>query len=463
VSTGANYKGRTALIVGAGSSGLAATAFLLERGARVVLTDTQPITALEERLRPMIWNSAHRGLELVLELGGHRRESFAACDFVVLSPGVPAALPELEVSRAARIPILAEVELAARHLKGTILGITGSNGKTTTTTLLGEIMARAGFTTYTAGNIGVPLIGLVDGSTPEDVYATELSSFQLETIDTLRPHVAAILNLTPDHLDRYSGFEAYVAAKRRIFMNQTASDYAVLNADDPRTAALAAEVAAAPVWFSRRREVEQGCFLRGDRILFRGASGEHDVMARREVRLRGEHNVENALAAAAMALVAGAGPDSVRAAVAGFRGVEHRLEWVARIAGVEYFNDSKATNVDAAIKSLEAFPGGIHVILGGRDKAGDFTMLRPLVAERARSAVLIGEAADKIEGALAGTVPLERASSLPEAVEICRRRASSGDVVLLAPACASFDMFENYKHRGTVFKEAVAELRTAAK
>ena len=323
------------------------------------------------------------------------------------------------------------------------------------------MLAQAGFTTYTAGNIGPPLIGFVAESTPSDIYVTELSSFQLETIDTLRPHVAAILNLTPDHMDRYRGFEDYVAAKRRIFMNQTPSDFAVLNADDPRTFALAGEVASGPVLFSRKTEVPRGTFVRGDRIFERDPSGEREVLSRSDIRLRGEHNVENVLAAAAIALLGGANPESVRAAVAEFPGVEHRLEWVAEIAGVEYFNDSKATNVDAAIKSLEAFPGGIHIILGGRDKAGDFTALRPLVAARVRSAVVIGEAAAKIEAALAGTVPLERAATLPEAVEACRRRSAPGEVVLLAPACASFDMFSDYKHRGRVFKQAVAELQGA--
>ncbi len=457
MSEAREYEGRTALVVGAARSGIAAAGFLLSRGAKVVLTDRQERERLAARLEPLL-GRAERA-ELALELGGHRIESFRRCDFVVLSPGVPARLPELEASRSAGIPILAEVELAYRHLKGKVLGITGSNGKTTTTTLVGEMLRGAGLRGFMAGNIGIPLINYAAASTDRDVYATELSSFQLETIDRFRPAVAALLNLTPDHMDRYSSFDDYSAAKRRIFMNQRASDFAVLNADDPRTAALAGQVAATAVLFSRRGPLEHGAFVRAGELVYRGPDGERPLCRREDIRLKGEHNVENVLAAAAIALLGGVDPASVRETVREFRGVEHRLEWVADIDGVSYFNDSKATNVDAAVKSLEAFPGGVHLILGGRDKGGDFTALRPLAAERVRRAVLIGEAAGKIAQALSGAVETARADTLPEAVALCRKHAAAGEVVLLAPAAASFDMFQDYEHRGRVFKQAVADLR----
>jgi UDP-N-acetylmuramoylalanine--D-glutamate ligase len=457
VNESREYEGKTALVVGAARSGAAAAEFLLAHGARVVLTDRASRERLSDHVEPLVARAG--GASLVLELGGHRAESFRACDFVVLSPGVPASLPELDHSRAAGIPILAEVELAYRHLKGKILGITGSNGKTTTTQLVGEMLRGGGLRGYTAGNIGTPLIRYAASSQDADVYATELSSFQLETIDRFRPAVAAVLNLTPDHMDRYRSFDDYIAAKRRIFMNQRAADFAVLNADDPRTAALAFEVPSTPFFFSRRGAVKRGAFVRAGELVYRGPGGDQAVCRRDDIRLKGDHNLENVLAAAAIALLGGVDAASLRDSVRGFRGVEHRLEWVADVDGVSYFNDSKATNVDATVKSLEAFPGRIHLILGGRDKGGDFATLRPLVTERVRRAVLIGEAAGKIAEALSGAAEMTRAASLPEAVAICRRRAEAGDVVLLAPACASFDMFDNYEHRGRVFKEAVQALK----
>ena len=452
------YRGKTALVVGAARSGVAAAEFLLDRGARVVLTDAQPREALRKRIEPLARRGAAPG-ELALELGGHRVESFRSCDFVVLSPGVPASLPELDAARAEGIPILAEVELAYRHLRGKVLGITGSNGKTTTTTLVGEMLRGSGMRGFAAGNIGVPLISFAAASTDDDVYATELSSFQLETIDTFRPQVAALLNLTPDHLDRYPGFEAYAAAKRRIFMNQRPGDAAVLNADDRLASAGAAELGARPFFFSRLREVERGAFLRGGSLVFRGSEGETALFPEAAIRLKGAHNLENVLAASAVALLGGADAATLGETVRGFNGVEHRLEWVAEVDGVDYFNDSKATNVDATVKSLEAFPSGVHVILGGRDKGGDFTTLRGLVAARAKSAVVLGEAAGKIAEALRGATEIRAAGSLADAVALCRKAAAPGDVVLLAPACASFDMFDNYEHRGRVFKEVVQALR----
>ncbi len=451
------YRGKTILVAGAARSGIAAARFLLERGARVILTDTRGEGALAASLEPLR-SIANPPGEILLELGGHRIESFRSCDMVIVSPGIPLSLPYFEESRTRGIPVLAEVELAYRNMKGKILGITGSNGKTTTTVLVAELLRGSGLKAHAAGNVGVALISLADTSSTEDIYATELSSFQLEGIRDFRPAVAAILNLTPDHLDRYAGFEAYIAAKERIFVNQQKSDFAVLNADDPRTAAMESRIRSTPVFFSRRSEPEYGVCLRGNRLVWRNGETERELFGKDDVQLKGNHNLENVLAACAIALLGGADPVSLKPVIRGFYGVEHRLEWVADIDGVRYFNDSKATNVDAAIKSLEAFPGNILLIAGGRDKGGDFTVLRPLVGKCVKEMVLIGEAAGKIREALAGSTEIREAQSLVEAVRICRRHAQPGDVVLLAPACASFDMFQDYEHRGRIFKDAVRAL-----
>jgi UDP-N-acetylmuramoylalanine--D-glutamate ligase len=452
-----SYSGKTVLVVGAGRSGIAVSRFLLARGARVILTDAKTRDALESVIAPL-FDAAKQSGELILEMGGHRDESFASCDLVVVSPGVPLALPAFDISRKAGVPVIAEIELAYRHLKGRIIGITGSNGKTTTTALVSELLNGAGLKGYAAGNIGAPLVSFASGSSPEDIYAVELSSFQLEGIKEFRPFVGTVLNLTPDHLDRYDGFEDYIRAKCRLFINQKSTDYAVLNADDARTAAIADCVNAKPVLFSRLSAVELGVFVREGRVVSRNEEGERDLFAVSAVTLRGMHNLENVLAACSMAILAGAQPDSLEESVRRFKGVEHRIEFAGERNGVQYFNDSKATNIDAAIKSLEAFPGNILLIAGGQDKAGDFAALRSTVRERVKHLVLIGEAAGKIRKALSGIVDISEAQSMQEAVLLCSRIALPGDVVLLAPACASFDMFQDYEHRGRVFKEEFRKL-----
>jgi UDP-N-acetylmuramoylalanine--D-glutamate ligase len=454
------YNGKSVLIVGAAKSGISSARFLLAAGARVTLTDSQPLENLPH-ISPLLNSKDYPG-ELLLELGGHNNDSFRTCDFVVVSPGVPLALPNFDISRKAGIPVIAEIELAARHLKGRIIGITGSNGKTTTTSLVSELLVGAGLKGHAAGNIGTPLIELVAGSSPEDIYAVELSSFQLEGIDQFRPAIGSILNLTPDHMDRYDGFEDYIAAKRRIFLNQQKTDFAVLNADDPRTAEIASQVASTPVLFSRTRTLERGAYVRDNVLFYRDETGEQKLFASDAISLKGAHNLENVLAACAMAILAGASVNGLEANVRKFKGVEHRIEFVCEINGVQYFNDSKATNVDATIKSLEAFPGNIVLIAGGKDKAGDFTVLQSLVRERVKHLVLIGQAAGKIREALSGTVDISEADSMQNAVYMCSQIARSGDIVLLAPACASFDMFRDYEHRGRVFKDAVRSLKKDA-
>jgi UDP-N-acetylmuramoylalanine--D-glutamate ligase len=452
-----NYSGKSILVAGAGRSGIAAARFLLARGARVILTDTKSRDVLESGIAPLLDAGARTG-ELVLELAGHRAESFARCDLVVISPGIPLALPIFDISRKAGIPIIAEVELAYRHLNGKIIGITGSNGKTTTTTLVAQLLTGAGLSGHAAGNIGTPLISFVDDSSPEDIYAVELSSFQLEGIGEFRPHIAAILNLTPDHLDRYAGFEGYIEAKQRIFMNQRETDFAVLNADDIRTAAIGNKVCSKPTWFSRRTAPAHGSFVRNGRVIFRDEKGEIALFGTDAIALKGSHNLENVLAACTMAILSGATPESLEQSIRKFPGVEHRIEFVAERDGVQYYNDSKATNVDATIKSIESFESNILLIAGGRDKAGDFNALRSLARERVKHAVTIGEAAEKLRRALADVTDVREAHSMQEAVSMCRQLARPGDTVLLAPACASFDMFQDYEHRGRVFKEAVRKL-----
>ena len=454
--TGTEYSGKKVLVVGAARSGVAAAEFLLARGATVVLTDCRRLEELPASVGRLRGGVA--GNRLLLELGGHRAASFRECDLVVTSPGVPLSIGFFTESRSAGVPIIAEVELAYRHIKGRILGITGSNGKTTTTELVAEMLRAGGLHGHAAGNVGVPLISFVAESTAEDFYATELSSFQLEGIERFRPAVATILNLTPDHLDRYAGFEEYAAAKRRIFMNQKPGDFAVLNLDDPLVAAIAVELQSTAVFFSRQGQPQRGTYVDSGRVLHRDGASEKELFLVDDITLRGEHNLENVLAAATVSLLAGVPAEGLCDAVRRFKGVEHRLEWVAEINGVHYFNDSKATNVDATIKAIRAFPGGIHLIAGGRDKGADFSTLRDLVRDRVRELVLIGEAAETIERALAGQTDIRRAASLEEAVHVCRRHALPGEIVLLAPACASYDMFTNYEHRGRVFKESVLAL-----
>ncbi|MBO0858885.1 MAG: UDP-N-acetylmuramoyl-L-alanine--D-glutamate ligase [Chloracidobacterium sp.] len=443
--------GKKILIVGLARSGAAAAAFLLSRGARVVVNDAKPESELKN-----VDGLRANGVEVVA--GSHPPELFEKSDLIVVSPGVPLALEPFRRAREAGVEIISEVELAARFLRGRLIGITGSNGKTTTTTLAGVLLKGAGLPTQVGGNIGEPLISLVSTSREDGFTVIELSSFQLEAVERLHLFVSVIINITPDHLDRYDSMDEYVTAKTNIFRNQTAADYAVLNADDERVSKMDTLTGARTIFFSRRIELDEGIFLRGSRIIHRASGAERELIARDEITLRGDHNLENVMSALAIGIACGAPAESMRSGVRNFKGVEHRLEFVAEINGVKFYNDSKATNVDAAIKCIEAFDGGVNVILGGKDKGGDYAPLAPLVRDRCSNVILIGAAADKIEAALRNTRPMRRASTMEEAVEIGLKIGKPGEVVLLAPACASFDMFDNYEHRGRVFKEAVRNL-----
>jgi UDP-N-acetylmuramoylalanine--D-glutamate ligase len=439
------------LVVGLARTGIATALFCAERGAKVTATEERGESHMPEAAAKL------RAAGVALELGGHREATFLHQDLIVPSPGVPPAMPALSAALASGIRVWSEIELAWHFLRGRLVCITGSNGKTTTTSLIGHILETAGLPVQVAGNIGTPLISRVDISCDAGFTVVEASSFQLELIDGFRPDIAVLLNVTPDHLDRHGSIEAYGAAKARMFENQTASDAAVVNADDqvaPRYAPANPRV----FWFSRETRVASGCYVRGEEIVFRCDGTESVLFEKKNIGLRGSHNLENVLAASAAARLAGVEPAAIAEGVRTFAGVEHRIEYVATISGVEYFNDSKATNVDATLKALDAFPGNVLVILGGKDKGSDFSLLRPALRRQARLALLIGSAADKIEAQLAGVVPVERAGTLAAAVEIAARHAHAGDIVLLAPACASFDQFDNYEHRGRVFKQLVREL-----
>jgi UDP-N-acetylmuramoylalanine--D-glutamate ligase len=448
-----DVKGKRVLVVGLGKSGVASALFLAERGARVAVSDAKSPEQLREEI-PVLLDHG-----ISVETGQHNERTFRDQDLIVVSPGVPFDVPQLVQARARGVPVIGEVELAARFLKGHIVAITGSNGKTTTTTLAGEILLAGGRKTLVGGNIGTPAITFVDQSTEDTWVVLEISSFQLETVETFHPHIAVVLNITPDHLDRHHTFENYAAAKARIFENQTAADFVVLNADNEPCAELEAKAKPPARWFSRLNEVGSGAFVREEQIIWRDEKSELEIMPVSEISLKGAHNVENVLAAVCVGMLAGIEPGQIRGAIAAFKAVEHRLEYVATVRGVEYYNDSKATNVDATIKALESFPGRIHLILGGKDKGSDYSVLNSLLKERVKRVYTIGAAAAKIEAQASGT-EIVSAGTLEVAVRRASESASAGDVVLLAPACASFDQFDSYEQRGRVFKDLVGQLAT---
>src|SRR5579862_4536028 len=443
--------GKRVLVVGLGKSGVASALFLKKHGAKVSVSDTKSGDELRNEI-PVLLDHG-----ITVETGGHGDRTFRGQDLIVVSPGVPVDAPPLVQARSLGENVIGEIELAAQFLPGPIVAITGSNGKTTTTTLVGEIMTAAGFPALVGGNIGTPAISLAERATPGTVIVLEVSSFQLETIQTFRPKVAVVLNVTPDHLDRHRTLEVYVNAKARIFENQQGSDFAVLNADDPTCVAMAARTRAKVFWFSRQKEVEQGAWVRDGNIVFRDERGQQEVLEVSEIPLKGAHNLENVLAPVCAGVLMGCAPEKIQHAVHNFKAVEHRLEFVATIRGVDYYNDSKATNVDATIKALESFPANIHLILGGKDKDSDYTQLNPLLRERVKRVYTIGAAAGKIESQIKG-VEVDHVDTLETAVRHASAAATAGDVVLLAPACASFDQFQNYEHRGKVFKEVVHAL-----
>ena len=453
-----NLASKKVLIIGAARSGIACARFLKERGAVVALNDRKPL----EEWSPEAVALKNDGVGLLP--GDVPMWLLDQVELVVMSPGVPSKVIPARYADRAGAEVIGEIELASRFLRGRIVGVTGSNGKTTTTSLIGEILKDAGLPVQVGGNIGTPLISMVETSRDDGWTVVEVSSFQLETIVTFHPTVALCLNVTPNHMDRYESLMDYAAAKHRIFRNQTAGDVAILNADDEMVSSWARGLRAHVVFFSVRRELEEGLFLRdGREIVSRTQSGERVLMQRRDMQLRGLHNVENVLAALAAGLACGAQPDSMRETVKRFKPVEHRLEFVEEIEGVKFYNDSKATSVDATLKALEAFKdeeGKVVLILGGLGKKAPYAPLAPLVKSHVRKLVLIGEDADTIEGELKDYAETLRASDMKDAVRRSFQAARPGDIVLLAPACASFDMFKSFEHRGQMFKTEVSSLKS---
>lgn len=447
-------RGKRVVVVGGADSGVAAARLLVERGAAVTLTDLRPAIEHQDAL-------ARMGVSLAL--GGHPADLLAGADLVVVSPGVAATQPSVAAARAAGVPVIGEVELASRWLRGRIVAITGTKGKSTTTALTGRILAAAGFHAPVGGNIGTPLATQVAESTPDSVHVVEVSSFQLETTDTFHPWVAALLNFTADHLDRHASVEEYAAAKARIFARQTGVDVAVANGDDPGSLAMAKAGRARVVLFSRDAHIERGVTLADGWIVERGAGGDTRLMRASDVRLIGPHLLADVLAAAAIARQVGAPPAAIAGAAGSFTGLEHAMEWVAEIGGIRFVNDSKATNIDAARQAIETFEPGVVVIMGGRFKGGDLRLLRPALKGRRATVVAIGEAAPLMQEAFSGAATISRAGTMEDAVRVAAAAAAPGGSVLLAPACASFDMFESYAARGRAFKAEVARLTREAR
>lgn len=447
-----DLKAQKILVVGLGQSGLAAAQFLLKQGAMVTVTDIQE----EAKLKKAASILKQQGVRL--ELGEHRVPSFLESDLIILSPGVPKEITPLRKAKEKGIPILSEVELAYRFCKGNIIAVTGSNGKTTTVSLLGEMLKRAGYRVEVAGNIGKPFIDLVKIPRTH-YYVIELSSFQLETIEQFRPNISILLNITPDHLDRYSSFSAYAQAKKRIFENQDKSDIAILNADDPASISIIQELNLKKILFSRKKQLENGIYIRGGRILARIKAIEKEIIPVKEIGIKGIHNLENIMAASAVGLLCDIALDQMREVFSRFKGLEHRLEKVVTIQGVTFYNDSKATNIDAVSKALQSFECPIILLMGGRDKGGDFASLRQLIKGKVKLLILIGEASGKIASSLSGVVPIRCCRTFSEAIEIGFSDAEQKDVFLLSPGCTSFDMFENFEERGNHFKQEVINFK----
>lgn len=447
-------KNKRVLVVGLGKSGMAAALFLRDRGARVTVSDTRSAALLAKEI-PALMEAG-----IMVESGGHGLLTFRRQDLIVVSPGVPLETTEVAQARANGITVTGELELASRFLDGSIVAVTGSNGKTTTTTLLGKIFMDAGLPTQVGGNIGLPVMELIANGRPETWNILEVSSFQLETTEEFKPKIAVVTNITPDHLDRHGTFERYAEAKARITARQDAGDFLVLNAENKATQMLAGRTAAQVYWFSGSRRIKRGAFVHGASIFFQAeeAGAAEPILPIAEIPLKGAHNVENVCAAVCAARLAGIDAAIIRAAVAGFKAVEHRLELVRSRRGVEFYNDSKATNVDATRKAVEAFAGGVHLILGGKDKDSDYAELAGLLRERVAAVYTIGSAAEKIERQLAGVVKMVTAGTMVQAVSEAAITARHGETVLLAPACSSFDQFANYEERGRVFRDLVLQL-----
>ena len=446
-----DLRGKKILVVGLGITGEAVCRFLLDQGAQVLVSEKRTKEQLGQKGR--YWEE--RGV--TLETGQHDLRSFLAADLIVPSPGVP-LLPEIEEAQNHGVNVLSEIELAYIFLKGRIVGITGSNGKSTTASLTHKILLEGGMSSFLAGNIGTPLINFVKDSRNGNVYVTEISSFQLQYIKQFKVSISVLLNISPDHLDWHPSFSHYYSAKTKIISFQDKEAKAILNRDDPLVWDLRSQTESRVYTFSRNHRVHPGCFIEDDWFVLANGK-EQKVMRTDEVPLFGIHNQENVMAAVLVGHLFFLPPEQIRESIQGFEGLEHRLEKVTTLEGVDFFNDSKATNVEASLKSLLSFSRPVIMIAGGRDKGGDFSRLKEPVQQRVKKLILIGEAADKLAAALKGTASINNASSLEEAVDMSFTEAAPGDVVLLAPACTSFDMFQNFEERGKVYKDSVFQLK----
>jgi UDP-N-acetylmuramoylalanine--D-glutamate ligase len=447
---GFSVRGKRVTVAGAARSGIAAAELLVRRGADVTLSDMRERLEEEARLR---------GAGVALELGGHRPETFANADLVVLSPGVPAKQPAIEAARRAGVAVMGELELASRWLRGRIVAITGTKGKSTTTTLTGRMLEAGGHKVLVGGNIGHALSAQVEQSTEDTIHVVEASSFQLETIETFRPWVAVLLNFSPDHLDRHATVAEYAAAKARIFVNQTSGDWAVVNADDQPAVELSSDSRARRILFSMESDLSEGVLLDGGSIVRRTPEGDERLAAVSSVRLIGRHLLADVLAACAVAGIAGVNGAAMTRAIEGFSGLEHALEPIGQVGGVRFVNDSKATNIEAARRAIEAFESGLVVIMGGRFKGGDFRDLAPPLSARGATVVAIGEARPLIHEALGARINVLDADDMRAAVRKAFAAAPPGGAVVLAPACASFDMFRDYADRGRTFKQETLRLQ----
>ena len=448
-------------VVGLGKTGMALARFLKKRGAAVVVTDM----AAEKDLGPRVQELQQ--MDITLELGRHRPETFQNADLIVLSPGVPHTIAPVIQAQKNGTAVMGEIELASRFIEEPIVAVTGTNGKTTTTELLGEMLRRSGLDVFVGGNIGNPLIGYIDEGRRANAIVAEISSFQLDTIDSFRPKIAVLLNITIDHLDRYPDFEAYAASKMRIFENQLASDIAVLNSSDPLVRSLTADLKTKKLIYPQTGENEDGAVINGSRIRFQiNDPGTLDFTAKSQfaldlsqIKLRGRHNLENACAAGLAAIAAGAKPAAVQEALNNFDGGAHRLEYLATIEKVEFYNDSKATNADAVIRALQCFTKPVVLIMGGLDKGSNFESLRDVFPRHIKSLIVMGQAAGLIQSALGDLTHTISATSMTDAVRLARRASSPGDLVLLSPGCASFDMYDSYARRGEDFRREVLNLK----
>ncbi len=447
------FGGKKILIVGLGRSGLAAAMFLKRRGAVLTITDTAAETQLGAAAATV------REMGIRLEFGMHRTATFTQTDLIVLSPGVPHTLAPIAAARSVGIPVLGEFEMASRFIREPIIGVTGTNGKTTTTTLLGEMLKQSGKRVFVGGNIGNPLIEYVDAAEKAEWVVAEVSSFQLDTVETFRPRIGVLLNITEDHLDRYNDFDAYACSKGRMFINQQKADIAVLNGSDPVVQAVTERIESRRWRFGRDRKHAPEALIQEKGITFRSEGRVESLsLDRSHPGLSGNHNADNIAAAALATLAAGGSMQGIRSAIDAYKGLPHRLEYVATQGGVRYFNDSKATNVDAVEKALTAFEDPIVMIMGGRDKGGDFKKLGVRFRSQVKHLILLGEAAVKIAHILGETAPTEIVSNMEEAVSRAKAAAASGDVVLLSPGCTSFDQFQSYAQRGDTFRRAVLRL-----